>query len=341
VQLALFLVGLAALAVLITIFTMLSLVIQQWIRDQRSYSPNQQGATNQEYNETDQRRGDGINSDRAAPTDAVAQAIHTYRHERGTYERRRSKNDQVTVVILSVTALFALLAFLASAVADVFFYGQLGEMKTARESSEGSFADQLSVLQTQAYAMQGQLNQMVLAQRPWIPAKASVTSDLRFNVGASLATFDFRFELENTGHSPAFDVSVVTYPITIVARRKQTAEVSKQTALCNVRNTSGPTIFPGEPVFHTIPESLSATNPDQDYVLGRGTPGATIEIGVLGCILYRSYGSEEIHRTPFFFSILRYDNNGRYRPINPDSGEQVPGDSLTVQQRSALTLPAS
>jgi hypothetical protein len=72
--------------------------------------------------------------------------------------------------------------------------GQLNEMRTAREGSDKTTADQLKL-------MRDQLNQMDIGQRPWV--RLTAANPLYMIVQDSGVIIDLDFRAKNVGHSPA------------------------------------------------------------------------------------------------------------------------------------------
>ncbi|MBV9862976.1 MAG: hypothetical protein JO267_12620 [Alphaproteobacteria bacterium] len=62
---------------------------------------------------------------------AIADAIHAYRRHRHTSERNSAYRERVSIVVLGITAMFALGAGVAAIYSAVIFQGQLGEMRQA------------------------------------------------------------------------------------------------------------------------------------------------------------------------------------------------------------------
>ncbi len=156
-------------------------------------------------------------------------------------ERRRNVSkdelDRSMVNWTRAVAVFtAFLALLAGLQAWII-WGQWGEMKAAREGGDKSFADQIAV-------MQGQLNQMNLAQRPWVKLESSqpdsLTSDDAYGV-----SFWAKVVVSNVGHSPAQNVSVTA---DLLIRDFDPSINEGMKAACQKGDTDS-WIIPGQPIF--------------------------------------------------------------------------------------------
>jgi hypothetical protein len=68
----------------------------------------------------------------------VADAIHAYRRRRQADERHRAQREKITTIVLTFTAIFALVAALAAIYSALIFQGQFGEMQIASKLTRES-----------------------------------------------------------------------------------------------------------------------------------------------------------------------------------------------------------
>jgi Na+-transporting methylmalonyl-CoA/oxaloacetate decarboxylase gamma subunit len=124
-QTVFFILGLAALGILIWLLSLLSSNI--------SHSDAKGTADPAEENDTadklqyDTKRQQGVT--------AIANAIDAHRRGRQSQERDRSKREKITIAVLGATAIFALLAAIAAIASAWIFQGQLSEMHKSAEVS--------------------------------------------------------------------------------------------------------------------------------------------------------------------------------------------------------------
>ena len=125
-------------------------------------------------------------------------------------EPSQSQLDRDMVRWTRALAFFTAALVIAAALQFWAMRGQLREMRATREGGDKSFADQIAIMQAQAKAMQGQLTQMALNERPWL-----AVSDLSFQqvetfaVGAGIVV-SASYKVTNIGHSPARRVFINT-----------------------------------------------------------------------------------------------------------------------------------
>ena len=257
----------------------LSSVIQQWIRDEERNAGDEDGRADQKHGEPEQLDNEGVMAGASTHVDPVAYAIHTYRRERGAYERRHSKGEKITVIILGATALFALMAFIASGIADIFFYAQLSEMRNE--------------------------------QRPWLTVTAIPKSGPYISGGTNVY-IDVLFTIHNSGHSPAIGVSLrPTFgDYKVEVKNGQMIMTASDTIekICRVPYTpnGGDIIAPGESVEQQIAMGVSlqqATTDAIDYAKAVHPAVLAIHPFIGGCVYYSFPWESGVHQTPFFYDV--------------------------------------
>jgi hypothetical protein len=128
--LALFLLSLSAMAFMIILLGFASSAIQELIRDKRRNSDDEQGRSGKESQHPDDGSEPAIGNDPSPRRgDAVADAIDAYHNKRDSHERDRAEREQVTIIVLTATAVFAFLAAGAAIVSGWIFYGQLADAR--------------------------------------------------------------------------------------------------------------------------------------------------------------------------------------------------------------------
>ena len=232
------------------------------------------------------------------------------------------KPDRDLVRWTRALAIFTGVLVVASILQFWVMRGQLDEMKATREGGDKSMTDQLAVMRDQAKAMQGQLDEMATAQRPWIVITNQKVGSIwgRAQVGYNATGL---FDITNSGHSPAFNVQIVHRLVAIDYAAAQIRPA--QAVACNegikpeVEKMPGPTVFPNETA--TI-SSDGAGISDADvakYTNRRSADYAQLPLVLTGCVIYQSADGVELHHTPFAFLI-----EGRIDPTS--TVPMVPSD---------------
>jgi hypothetical protein len=130
-----FFLPLAGLAALIALLGTSSSVIQQWVSNKRGSTADTQNTSQEKKERGNQLQRQRIIADLGTHIDAVAHAIHAYNQRRDAHERRRSKNEIITIIALSLAAAFAFLTFIAAGISDWIFRGQLVAMQQANDDN--------------------------------------------------------------------------------------------------------------------------------------------------------------------------------------------------------------
>lgn len=123
---------------------------------------------------------------------------------------------------------------------------QFWEMETTRRSSDQSTTNQLTVMRAQAKAMQGQLDQMAAAQRPWI--EITSVDVLKIEIANDWVFVWADVSIKNVGHSPAVDVHIQPELRLEISTTEEPTQVQ---SACDKAKTSAyhfyqSVLFPGE-----------------------------------------------------------------------------------------------
>lgn len=190
-----FFLPLAGIATLIFLLSMLQYRINGNIAKNTS-------ETDTQYSATDEQK-DNINQARGPP---VADAIHAYRRYRQADEHARAKREQVTIVVLTWTAIFAFLAAVFAGVSALIFNGQLGEMHQASVDSNNLVitARETEERQLRAYvSITGDVLLQCISCKtdmfwPFTPSPKHIVDNA------------ITFSIQNGGQTPAYNVSLET-----------------------------------------------------------------------------------------------------------------------------------
>jgi hypothetical protein len=116
------------------------------------------------------------------------------RHRRKRYSAEHHVNERMMARWTRIVGLFTAFLFAVNVGTSVIFWRQLGEMQATRESSDRSTSNQLKI-------MGDQLDQMDIAQRPWVRlSRAAPVGLIVMDVGVVI---DLQLRAKNIGHSPA------------------------------------------------------------------------------------------------------------------------------------------
>jgi hypothetical protein len=273
-----------------------------WKRDAERAKKNEEA---KRANDAAQRHQDSANINRTILRLLIHLKAKTKQKNRHQYERRfRSTANTVrkwlTVVIVGIAAAFA--------------------------------CGQWVAMNRQQGTMQGQLDQMVAQQRPWISAKVEVVRPVEFYEWHGQKGIDvtLHFSLKNYGPSPATNINIQGHIWPHPGNAHADILDSDQNALCALAQKTavestikGLTIFPKDPK-------------ENETDVGIGKPSAfsgseTVLFSVQGCIDY-TYGGSYHGKTGFrmLLGAAQDTPEGQwagipfYNPLNPPAHPNGP-----------------
>lgn len=186
---------------------------------------------------------------------------------------------------------------------------------------------------------------LIIDQRPWVTADISLDTGLKRNSDGVSATL--RFDLKNTGKSPAFKVSV---EVEMIPAYGQFNAIAHQAAISEkVRQGKEPffgipsfTLFPGGQTDVRFLRVLKETEIQRfdTFTSGYNFAGAPDftkllpPIAFIGCIHYETVVDHQRHQTGFILDLMNTKPKpGRNAPRLP-VGSEVPNDQLALVQFS-------
>lgn len=192
--------------------------------------------------------------------------------------------------------------------------------------------------------LKDQLNEIhtefVASQRPWITASisSSSSSDNRFQfTQVNGWSYNFTLSLENIGNAPATHVEMTsTVSLENVTPYDTATPLLQQTVLCNRAEPSKSidrlvTIFPKE----AAEISGGAAELIQTVVDPRANKTPTpvnkpkeVIPTIIGCIVYKSPVSAEVHKTGFIIEIMKKDPKHPGSATGIINGESVPASDV-------------
>lgn len=243
-----------------------------------------------------------------------AQAVASEGKRRGNVSK--DELDRSMIIWTRAAAVFtAFLALLACLQAWII-WGQLGEIKTAREGGDKPFADQISVMQDQVKAIQGQVNQIMAKQRPWLAVSDLKSNDIAvYPVGPGIL-IDASYKITNFGYFPAVEVFIST---ALIFSDRESFDDQSARNLCNEhpriddKLLAGYSnlILPGQVLeligYPLRPNFATIFSHGVENLVNAGVRSVAADFFLAGCITYRTLGSEILHHTGFAYKAQIID----------------------------------
>jgi hypothetical protein len=168
----------------------------------------------------------------------------------------------------------------------------------------------------QLRAMQGQIDEMEAAQRPWVDAHTTVSLPLTYSPlmqsnPAPAPHIGLTFQFKNVGHSPAFHVGVWSI---LYRLPNKMSELQYQAENCEPYrksrhgSTVGFTLFPGDEVRS---ETMFSVNAGKEEAAFWESNRDDVALFVVGCIAYSGRHGGEIHLTPFIYRVMTLSDDGK------------------------------
>ena len=253
-------------------------------------------------------------------------AIQSYLKKRRSEKKQQTAADRAARSTARATWFIAFLTLATICVGVsqyLIFSRQLDEMRRTREDGDKSFADQLAVMQAQANAMQGQLDQMAVDQRPWLSVSNLSVDGLRvFPVGAGVLA-SATYKVINLGHSPAVAVFINT-DLVFVGIDKFDDWTARQ--LCKPQPageerlmvTYSDAILPGQTLnINGWPSEAGSFSHSTRALEDAGRYNINADFILTGCVTYRLLGSDILHETGFAFRTQAFQLQGPQHTVVP------------------------
>ena len=201
--------------------------------------------------------------------------------------------------------------------------GQLDEMHQA--SIDARRLDNAATISANAASDANKLNRdiFIADYRPWIAiTNISLLRTLSYDAVNKAIDIDLRFDLKNTGRSPARYVT--TFPYVTLNFSMVNQELEKNCGTLR-RNASpyGTVIFPGEAKEPADNITISVTHEQIINSQGGNANRKFIHPWIFGCIDYRFMFSEEHHQTRFII-WLNIDNGALIFDPTTDNFPDIP-----------------
>lgn len=232
---------------------------------------------------------------------SVCSIVQTGRAVIGTFIH--DNKDEITAFSTFIIACFTLTLWWVTRKMWHVANGQLGEMKESLQLSRDIF---------------------IAEQRPWISHDISVNSGFKWDEQGG--TITLKFELKNTGRTPALNVCISghIYPLSgefpdPIDEQKNISNRDRELQAKSRR--LGFTVFPGDrfPVYCTV----HLTPPDiqkwrDRFKKSNGVEATTITPVIVGCITYTMLSSEQpYHQTGFIYVLTARDQKNPQIELPP------------------------
>lgn len=249
-------------------------------------------------------------SDHGNASNTLVDEIHVYRQDRRVEARYRENREKITIIVLGLTAIFALGTAAASVFANTIFYEQLDE--TRKE------------------------------QRPWVSLDMTLAGPLTFDINGG--GVEINIVMKNWGTQPAQNVTV-NPQFNLSDADNETDEV-ELAQLCRQIGFAGMPIFPTQlfqkkqnlPISRNWWKAILPSDFPKTMPTGSFSP---IWISLIGCALYSDVYTTQVHRTPFLGQLTLRLPEGpgeiiRYSPSMLPPGSSIPPDQLRLEQVVAM-----
>ena len=276
--------------------------------------------------------------------------LQRYRYERRAQKSKESPADRAARSTARATWAIAVLTAVTIAVGVsqyVIFGRQLDEMRKTRESGDKSATEQMNVMQSQARAMQGQVDQMALAQRGWLAIDGFKLHGINvFPAGSGIVVFT-EYNITNLGHSPVQVFFI--HPRLFIADLDRIDSASVR-SLCRDKEdasildlvTYSTAILPGQSdTISGFPSAAEFSRPESMNGLDKVASGKMGFLGIspilAGCISYKTALDGSWHHTGFAFRAGTQTGNLHYQAdVFPGIFGGIPMD---IQQKGPVTIP--
>lgn len=200
----------------------------------------------------------------------------------------------------------------------------------------------------QLTVMKGQLDEMQAEQRAWIKVDVSPTGPLTWPVTAvsDLGMIPIRFDLENTGHAPAFSVQFTAEPF--IPTNAQNDPLVAQRKWCSALGSNaltadrGFTVFPGEKIGATnIPKTyfVRVTSDLLKEVAKNSAGRKTFVVWIVGCATYFEGSPKARHQSGFVYTLGHLVDfpGGAVLSYDFETGINIPIERLRMSLDPAIT----
>ncbi|MGO9401853.1 MAG: hypothetical protein ACLPVW_00120 [Terriglobales bacterium] len=180
--------------------------------------------------------------------------------------------------------------------------------------------------------------QLEMSERPWVDA--IVTPDGPFDFNVNGANIHLKFQLLNTGHSPALETLIEGFPVDSNFTGMP-GPIQRRNEICKVNpDPMGIALFPNIPFVQTWTWTFPTAELAKNHGNGTKSPGVIVWPSVVICLIYRSPLSKTaVYHTAYIIDIRRIDPSGRTR-TNFKIGENIDQKQLRLVMDSESPISA-
>jgi hypothetical protein len=267
-------------------------------------------------------------------------------------EPQKRTRENRTIAGLFATAIFtcALAGFSAWQVYETRrAYDPIKQSADAAKTAGDDAAQQVTILKKQSDVMRGQLEEMVLDQRPWIHFEGlpQIASPLELS-SPRVASMKVTYTVKNSGKNPARRVRIVDDLFPLVSPDQFLVSQAAVCARALVPNAFVPNqvwpfdseyvLFPGQQVVETKTIVMVGLGEVREW---NNPKRAVVHPLLIGCIDYQFLSSDAHHQTGFIFQIRpKVQHPNLTWGIDLDEGAAQPAD-LDLRVSMAGTGPAN
>ncbi len=210
-------------------------------------------------------------------------------------------------------------------------------MRSARESSDSSTADQLAVMKAQAKAMQGQIAAVRDAQRAWLKITSVENISVSSVFDGRMVWFWLRVLYKNMGQTPAH-IKMLTPHVFVEGAPSPLPQLACKSDSPHVEGAADAIVFPQDNGEENVGVQVLVSDlmAQADH-LHRASKDAPAYLELIGCLFYDFAGSDVPHVSGFIGDLLLKPVDGSTRKAALTADLIVPG--LKSAWTSSCTLP--
>jgi hypothetical protein len=172
--------------------------------------------------------------------------------------------------------------------------------------------------------------ELELSERPWVDALMTIDGPFEFNVNG--VNVHFKFQLVNTGHSPALATHISPRMTSVFSEGANANDILAQTCSGATREVVqspgfGVTLFPNRPLEESISFGMGKEDIEN---ASKKIPGQITWPEIVVCIGYRSTFTDKVYHTGYVLDLGRTDATGTPR-VDFKIGEDIDKSHLSFR----------
>jgi hypothetical protein len=180
------------------------------------------------------------------------------------------------------------------------------------------------------FAAKTSAKELELSERPWVSSQMAIDGPFEFNVNG--VNVHIKFQLTNTGHSPALATQISPQMTSAFSEGQSAVELLTHTCSAMTRAViQGPgfgvALFPNQPLEETI--SFGMGKEDLQKAIKRTNDITWPSLVV--CIGYRSTFTDTVYHTGYILDLSRIDSATGLARVDFKVGENIDKDHLRLR----------